>query len=204
MEERRRTIGYICPKCHKCVVADRSLFSLSAGQMKLPCPCGGSRLQVEYQEDGSYRFSVPCGACGGEHKATITGRQLMGHKILGFSCPETGIDCCYIGEESAVYTALPRLEQTIDKQEARKGQEGTFLDEAIMGEILGELRDIAARGGVSCSCGSKKWSVDIRYSSVELRCAQCGGTLRLPAATMDDLEDLCAKPKLMIHGRAAD
>lgn len=202
MVDKRRTIGYVCPKCRKCVVADRSLFSLSVGQMKLPCPCGKSELQVAYQEGGSYRFTVPCGACGGEHTATITGRELMGHQILGFSCPETGIDCCYIGEEGAVYAALPRLEQTMDKQAARSGQENSaFLDEAIMTEMLGELKDIAARGGVSCSCGSKRWKVDIHYSSVELRCAECGGTLRLPAATMDDLEDLCAKTKLVIHGR---
>lgn len=203
MEEKRRTIGYICPKCHKCVVADRSLFSLSVGQMKLPCPCGESKLQVSYQEDGSYQFTVPCGACGGEHTATITGSQLMGHAILGFACPETGIDCCYVGQESSVYAALPRLEQTMDKQAARKDQPGTFLDEAIMGEMLGELKDIAARGGVSCSCGSHQWRVHIHYSSIELQCAQCGGTLRLPAATMDDLEDLCAKSKLVIHGREA-
>lgn len=200
MEEKRRTIGYICPKCRQSVVADRSLFSLSVGRMKLPCPCGKSELRVDYLGSG-YQFTVPCAACGGEHQATLSGGQMMGHQILGFSCPETGIDCCYIGEEGPVYAALPRLEQTVDKQAARGDQEGTFLDETIMAEILGELKDIAARGGVSCTCGSKRWSLDVHYSSVELRCADCGGTLRLPAATMDDLGDLCAKPELVIHGR---
>lgn len=200
MEEKRRTIGYICPKCRQSVVADRSLFSLSVGRMKLPCPCGKSELRVDYLGSG-YQFTVPCAACGGEHQATLSGGQMMGHKILGFSCPETGIDCCYIGQEGPVYAALPRLEQTVDKQAARGDQEGTFLDETIMAEILGELKDIAARGGVSCTCGSKRWTLDVHYSSVELRCADCGGTLRLPAATMDDLGDLCAKPELVIHGR---
>lgn len=200
MQEKRRTIGYICPKCRNSVVADRSLFSLSAGRVKLPCPCGKSQFQVDYLGSG-YQFTVPCPACGGEHQATLTSQQLMGHRILGFSCPSTGIDCCYIGEEGAVYAALPRLEQTLDKQAARSEQEGTFLDETIMAEVLGELKDIAARGGISCSCGSKRWKMDIHYSSVELRCADCGGTLRLPAATMDDLGDLCAKSKLVIHGR---
>lgn len=200
MEEKRRTIGYICPKCRQSVVADRSLFSLSVGRMKLPCPCGKSELRVDYLGSG-YQFTVPCAACGGEHQATLSGGQMMGHQILGFSCPETGIDCCYIGQEGPVYAALPRLEQTVDKQAARGDQEGTFLDETIMAEILGELKDIAARGGVSCTCGSKRWTLDVHYSSVELRCADCGGTLRLPAATMDDLGDLCAKPELVIHGR---
>ncbi|MBQ8934932.1 MAG: hypothetical protein IJ049_00800, partial [Oscillospiraceae bacterium] len=112
MEEKRRTIGYICPSCRQSVAADRSLFSLSVGHMKLPCPCGKSTFRVDYEER-AYRITVPCAACGGEHRVALTGDQLMGHKILGFSCPNTGIDCCYIGEEGQVFAALPRLEQTL-------------------------------------------------------------------------------------------
>ena len=202
MEEKRRTIGYVCPQCRQSVAADRSLFSLSVGHMKLPCPCGKSEFLVDYLEGGGYQFSVPCAACGETHQVTLTGGQLMGHKILGFSCPKTGIDSCYIGEEGSVFAALPRLEQTLDKQVGRKeDDEGVFLDENIMTEVLGELKDIAQRGDISCTCGSKRFSVDIHYSSAELHCADCGGVLRLPAATMDDLGDLCAKPKLTIHGR---
>lgn len=199
MEDKRRTIGYICPKCRQSVVADRSLFSLSVGKMKLPCPCGKSELVVDYLGAG-HQFTVPCASCGRDHQAALTTKQMMGHKILGFSCPETGVDCCYIGEEGAVFAAMGRLEETADKLEERKDQEGTFLDETIMTEVLGELKDIAARGDISCSCGSKRFSMDIHYSSVELHCPDCGGVLRLPAATMDDLGDLCAKTKLVIRG----
>ncbi|HIS51182.1 MAG TPA: hypothetical protein IAC15_00365 [Candidatus Onthomonas avicola] len=201
MQEKRRTIGYICPKCRQSVVADRSLFSLSVGHMKLACPCGQSALEVDYL-GSAYRFTVPCAACGGSHTVQLTSGQLMGHKLLGLSCPSSGIDCCYLGEEGPVFAAMPRLEQTLDKQEeAPAGGERTFLDETVMAEVLAELRDIAARGGISCTCGSHRWRLQIRYSAVELHCADCGGTLRLPAATVDDLTDLCAKPKLLIHGR---
>lgn len=201
MEEKRRTIGYICPKCRQSVVASRSLFSLSVGKMKLPCPCGKAELTVDYLETG-HRFTVPCAGCGGEHQAFLTTGQMMGHRVLGFACPETGVDACYIGQEGAVFAAMERLEETADKMEARKDQQGTFLDETIMAEVLGELRDIAARGDISCSCGCKEFTIDIHYSSVELHCPDCGGALRLPAATMDDLGDLCAKTKLVIKGRS--
>lgn len=200
MQEKRRTIGYICPSCRQSVAADRSLFSLSVGHMKLPCPCGKSEFRVDYEER-AYRITAPCAACGGAHQVTLTGEQLMGHPILGFSCPSTGIDCCYIGEEGKVFAALPRLEQTLDKQAERQEGEGVFLDETIMAETLGELKDIAKRGDISCTCGSKRFSVDVHYSSVELHCADCGGVLRLPAATEDDLADLCARQKLTIFGR---
>ncbi|MCD7733657.1 MAG: hypothetical protein LUH48_00745 [Clostridiales bacterium] len=201
MEEKRRTIGFICPKCRQSVVADRSLFSLSVGQMKLTCPCKESELLVDYTGTG-YQFTVPCAACGGEHQVTITGEQMMDNRLLGFACPETGIDCCYIGEEGAVFAALPRLEQAMDKQQLRdKDSDSAFLDETVMEEMLGELKDIASAGRVSCTCGSKRWSVALHYSSIELRCGDCGGVLRIPAATEDDLTDLCAKGRLTIRGR---
>ncbi len=200
MTEKRRTIGYLCPNCRQSVVAGRSLFSLSAGQVKIPCPCGGSALEVEYT-GSAYRFTVPCAACGGSHSVQLTSAQLMGHDLLGLSCPETGMDCCYLGGEGQVFAAMPHLEQAMDRQEAASGGESAFLDELVMSEVLAELRDIAARGGVRCTCGSDRWRLQVRYSSVELHCAACGGTLRLPAATMEDLAALCAQPKLLIHGK---
>ena len=91
-----------------------------------------------------------------------------------------------MGEEGAVFAAMRRLEETVDKLEASAGAEGTFLDDIIMHEVLSELRDIAQRGGVSCTC------------------AQCGAALRIPAATADDLEDLCCKNTLVIRGRSGN
>ena len=71
-----------------------------------------------------------------------------------------------------------------------------------MEEVLSELRDIAARGGVSCACGSKAWTFRVNYSSVDLVCGQCGAEMRIPAATADDIDDLCCKTSLLIRGRA--
>ena len=102
--------------------------------------------------------------------------------------------------------AVPRLgdEETVDKLEASAGAEGTFLDDIIMHEVLSELRDIAQRGGVSCTCGSREWKLQVNFSSVDLSCAQCGAALRIPAATADDLEDLCCKNTLVIRGRSGN
>ncbi len=200
MPDQRRTIGFVCPACRNSVAAQRSLFSLSAGNLSLPCPCGKSSVLVDYTDNDRYRFSVPCASCGEQHSVSLSRRELTGHRLLGFSCPKTGIDSCYVGEEEAVFAALPRLEQTLDKQQERTRQEGAFLDESIMGEVLGEVRDIARRDGIACTCGSKRFSIRVHYSSVELVCGDCAGTLRIPAATIDDLTDLCAKPRLTIHG----
>ena len=70
-----------------------------------------------------------------------------------------------------------------------------------MEEILEELRDIGQRDGISCTCGCREYRMKINYSSVELFCARCDGALKIPASTMSDIEDLCCKPVLLIHGR---
>ena len=98
---------------------------------------------------------------------------------------------------------MKRLEEAVDKLEAAAGAEGTFIDDVIMHEVLSEIRDIAQRGGISCACGSKEWKLQVNFSSVDLFCARCGAALRIPAATADDLEDICCKPSLLIHGKEA-
>ena len=104
-----------------------------------------------------------------------------------------------------MFRAMEKLEGAVDKLRRDDSGEtrGAFLNDVVMGEVLAELKDIAARGGVSCTCGSKKYKVKILYSAVELTCADCGAKLRLPAATGEDLEDLCCKYTLLIGGKEA-
>ena len=63
-------------------------------------------------------------------------------------------------------------------------------------------KDIAARpNGITCSCGSSRYGMDVRRSAVDLVCHRCGAKLRIPAATDRDLDDLCCHMKLVIPGR---
>jgi methionine synthase I (cobalamin-dependent) len=123
------------------------------------------------------------------------------------ACPASGLDCCYVGEEEPVFSAMKRLEEAMDQldqqnpenEDGNTHESGTFLNELVMQEVLGEVKEIAARGGISCQCGSKQWRMRIHYSSLELVCPSCGGSLRIPAATQSDLTDLCCKDHLLIH-----
>ena len=195
-----RTIGFVCPKCRQSVIVSRDLFSLTAAPTRIPCPCGGSWLQLEYQGD---RFAVeaPCVACGGRHRALCPSEAFLKRKALGFTCGRTGINCCCVGEEQEVYRAVKAMEAAADQLEEQKSGEGSFLNELVMEEMLSELRDIASRGGVRCTCGCKEWSLRVQYSSIRLECADCGGALRLSAATMEDLNDLCCRTELVIPGQ---
>lgn len=197
--DSERTLAYICPACRQSVIAKRSLFSMTASPMEVPCPCGKSYLRVEYEGD-RYKLTVPCLYCGGEHSVTCSARDFAERKALAFSCGASGLDCCYVGEEEPVFAATRRLEEAVDKLEREGAKEGQFLDGFVMHEVLEELKEIAARGGVSCTCGSRRWRLAIHYSSLEVTCADCGGTLRIPAATASDIDDICCKTKLVIKG----
>ena len=200
VEEAKRTIAYLCPECRQAVVAEKTVFSLAAAPGKIPCPCGKSALKTEMMGD-RVKLTVPCLFCGREHTVTCSTHAFLHEKTLAFSCAASGLDCCYVGEEGPVFAAMERLEEAVDKMEAAAGEKGTFLDEIIMHEVLSELRDIAQRGGISCACGSREWRLQVNFSSVDLICGHCGAALRIPAATADDLGDLCCKQTLIIRGK---
>lgn len=203
VEEAKRTLAYICPVCGKAVAIERTAFQLAASVNHLPCPCGKSELVVEMAGEQCHLL-VPCVLCGRDHKVSCSTRAFLHEKTLAFSCAASGLDCLYVGEEEPVFQALERLEAAVDRLmlEDEAQEKGAFLDELVMGEVLGEIKEIAQRGGISCQCGSTDYGIRVGFSAVELVCAHCGGILRLSAATADDIDDICCKTKLTIGKRA--
>ena len=199
-QEKTRFLSYICPRCRQSVIVEKDVFALAASPTRIKCPCGHSELDGEFLPQ-RVRLQVTCLYCGREHLVSCSSTAFLREKALAFSCTQSGLDCCYVGEEGPVYAATARLEQALDKLEDEGGERGVFLDEMVMEEVLSEIRDIAARDGISCTCGSRTWNLKINYSSVELTCARCGAGLKIPAATMSDIEDLCCKPTLTIRGK---
>ena len=80
--EEMRSFGYICPKCGKAQVHQRSRFALSAAAARMECECEKAALQVE--TDGvKFRLSVPCGLCGETHQAELDAQQLLEGRGVG-------------------------------------------------------------------------------------------------------------------------
>ncbi len=197
---KTRYLSYLCPHCLQSVIVEKDLFSLAAAPARIRCPCGKSELEVEFLP-ARVRLRVPCLYCGKEHEVSCPPAAFVRERARAFSCAASGLDCCYVGERGPVYAATARLEQAADKLEADAQDRGAFLDPNVMEEILSELKDIAKRGGISCACGSRRWAFRVNYSSVDLICGTCGAEMRIPAATADDLDDLCCKTTILIRGR---
>ena len=199
IEDGKRTLAYLCPDCHQSVAVERSAFQLAAAPSDLACPCGKASLKVEMMGD-KIRITVPCIFCEKDHKVVCSSRAFFHEKVLAFSCALSGMDCCYIGEEDAVFLNLARLEEAVDKMETEE-EERQFLDELVMFEVMSEVKEIAQRDGISCTCGSRKWSMRVRYSSLELMCGDCGGVLRIPAGCAEDITEICCQETLCMHQR---
>ena len=198
MAEEKRALGYICPECGKPVYGERTAFALNAAAVALVCDCGRSELKAE--SDGQrFLVTTPCGVCGGEHRAEVPASQVMEGEGVGLACPVTRQLCCYIGEPYRVQRALRELEVAVQKK--KDAGEEPFVDSVIMYEVLSELRDIAAGGVIPCSWGGKDCAMEIHGASVDLVCRSCGGKLRIPAATDEDLDRLCCHYTLTIKGQ---
>ena len=202
MNEEMRTFGYLCPKCGRTVMATRSIFALEASNVEVECPCGKSSLNVTY--DGEhYKVTVPCGLCGETHQAICAPDRIL-HGATALGCAKTKQFACFIGEEGIVEKNLRELEILAEKEKQQEGSEEgkeAFVDNVIMYEVLSELKDIAERpDGITCGCGSHNYAMEIRRSSVDLICKDCGAKMRIPAATDRDLDDLCCHMKLVIPG----
>ena len=197
MAEKKRAFGYICPACGESVYAERTEFALSAAAVAVVCDCGKSELTAE--TDGiHFRITTPCGVCGEEHRAEVSVDKILHGEGVGLACPSKKQLCCYIGDVYRVESALRELATTVKK--SKDGDEETFVDSVIMYEVLSELRDIAARDGISCTCGAKGCTMEIHGTSVDLVCKECGGRLRIGATTDEDLDRLCCHYTLTIKG----
>ena len=180
--EEKRTIGYICPECGAAVIGERTVFALSAGPAAVVCDCGKSEW-ISETDGSSFRLTVPCGLCGGEHLAQVDAKALLTGKGIALSCPETNQLCCFIGEDGRVSAAMRELEITAEKMKQKKDEPEAFTD------------------SISCACGSRRYSMDVRPGAVDLVCRDCGAKLRLPAVTDEDLDQLCCRYTLTIPGK---
>lgn len=94
---------------------------------------------------------------------------------------------------------MEQLSLAAAKEREQGSDPAAFADSVIMYEILSELKEIAAReNGITCSCGSKDYGMEIHSTYVDLVCRSCGARLRIPAATDEDLDRLCCHMKLQI------
>ena len=129
------------------------------------------------------------------------GKSALKTEIIGDRVKLT-VPCLFCEKEHTVSCSTHAFlhEKTLAFSCAASGLDCCYVGEE--GPVFAAMKRLE-EAGISCACGSKEWKLQVNFSSVDLFCARCGAALRIPAATADDLEDICCKPSLLIHGKEA-
>ena len=142
----------------------------------------------------------PCLFCGKDHTVTCSSHAFLHEKVLAFSCAASGLDCCYVGERGR---CLPPPAPGGSGGQAG----GRFRGE---GGLPGRAGDA---GGALRAQGDRpagRHLLHLRLPPLEApgqfqlhRPVLCRlrRAMRIPAATASDIDDICCKNKLVIHGQ---
>ncbi len=190
IEPRKRYISYRCPECLTATTGLVGRFALRAGLVRLKCDCEkGSSLDISSTSDGKVRLSVPCIFCKQSHSYVISEAVFFDRERFLLSCPYSGMDIAFLGEEKDITEALQRTEREInqilagfeaedikDIQPEEMNDEEILPDPAVYDTIRFLIRDLEEEGRISCLCGSGKYDLRFTSEGVQAYCENCGGT----------------------------
>jgi hypothetical protein len=201
LDSKETTVAYRCPKCGKIIKSLVGIFALTGDLIKLKCDCGGSELSLVKTNDGKVRITTPCIVCASPHNFVLSTNTFFSSDVFRYSCPYSGIDLCFIGDEKKVGEAANEADEALLKllNEAGVTDFQTFAeakeadDEANSGEyadpqmqsivhfMLCELED---EGNISCRCPSHgKYEfkfVGKNLDSVLIYCTECSASVSIP------------------------
>ena len=176
--------SYDCRPCEKPVTATADLFSLRGQRFVCRCTCGESAL-VAYIEAGRLRVEYPCPVCGQRHRETLPLADVCRDAPAALCCAITGLPACYVGRADAVAQmdaaaseeALAAIVEHLLGVQKAPPVTGTPPDPA---DVLSAAREVALRDGISCRCGSLRFSAAYDEGFLRISCAKCGKSRAIP------------------------
>lgn len=196
------TIAYKCSSCGAFEFFDLSVFSLMGGkECRLLCRCGKSGITVYRRNRSGCRIKIPCMACGNDHVYSFRLSRLLIKNISSFTCPEKGIQQCFIGNDEIVRMKIDLLEKEFDELIDMFGYENYFKNTQVMFDSLNRVHDIAEQGNLCCECGSSDIELVLLSDRICLRCGKCGGSKIIHAATNRDLKKILEKRFILLATR---
>lgn len=160
LKPEQASIAYRCPVCGEFVHSIVGVFSLSGELIKLKCSCGQSELSIKNSGD-RIQLSVPCFVCEKEHIYTISRAALFSEKGFTFTCPFSGMEICFVGNEKNVKAGIKKadeeLNEILEENEitdffAPRDNLDDSIDYAGTALCISVIKDIAAEGRIHCGC----------------------------------------------------
>jgi hypothetical protein len=215
LSEKETLLAYRCPKCGAGVLSMMGIFALSGDMLKLKCSCGESELSIQRQPDGKIRLSVPCIVCAKPHVYLLGQNSFVrraGGDVFRLSCPYTGLDLCFVGEEDAVQDAIQEADNALlalmrdagldDIEELHQGDEmleAREQDPQVADIIRYAIRELDDEGKITCNCQNNAIAdYQFRLSDGELTvwCEECGASVSMVMAGVTMAEDFLQRDSL--------
>jgi hypothetical protein len=183
------SVAFYCQRCGKIHIHDIPYFS-GKKRISLQCSCGHEQALVVRVDAKYLEIRVPCVVCNSVHKAIYQFRVLRRLQLEKIYCGRDHFELGYIGRRKRIEELLEfnRLEFEAIHPDNRIEKQQILL------EAFNRVHDIAARGDLTCPCGSKAIAADIRGQEILLECCHCGSYYVLPAGSECDLEKINRLP----------
>jgi hypothetical protein len=182
------TVAYKCASCGTYAYFRISIFELlHKKQCRLTCRCKHTNIIISEEASNNYKVKIGCIGCGKEHSYIVSMKELLYKDTNVFSCPETGIQQCFIGKDADVRKKVDSLEKEMDELIDAFGYESYFKNTQVMFDSLNKIHDIAERKNLTCECGNEDIELILLSDRIQLKCKKCHADKVIYAASNEDL-----------------
>lgn len=199
---------YDCRQCEKPITAVADLFPMHAQRYICRCSCGQSAL-VACIEAGRLLVEFPCPLCGQRHAESIALEKALSGTPTALHCTVTDIAACYVGTpESLAYMDSAQSDEEIAAFIGRlvgirpPHRQPAHPEKAphtpTAADALCAAQELAARDGLSCHCGSLRFSAAYDDGALRISCASCGASKTFSVKSAADLEKILSCGMLIL------
>jgi len=212
-KQKERLIAYRCPECYSTIQGLVGRFALKANLLRLKCSCDkGSSLDISVTSDSKIKLSVPCILCKQNHSYTVSEGAFFDRDLFLLSCPYSGMDIAFIGEEEKIKGELSRTEAEIgrlltsleaedisDIQPSDMNDAEILPDPAVYDTLRFVLKDLEEEGRVSCLCeGGGRYDLRFTDTGVQAYCEVCGASFDFCATSPSIAEEYLSLDELKL------
>lgn len=191
---------YDCRQCEKPVTAAADLFPMNTQRYICRCSCGESAL-VACIEAGQLIVEFPCSICGQRHRASVPLDEALSGGPTALRCTVTDIAACYAGRpDSLAYMDSSQSDEEIAAfVERLVGVQPPYRNlqyreehphAPTAADALCAAQELAARDGISCHCGSMRFTAAYDEGALVISCTSCGASKTFPVKTAGDLANI--------------
>ena len=197
-------IAYRCPDCGTVVYGFVGKFALSAGMLRLKCPCDKSALDISVASDGRVRLSVPCIFCKQSHNYVVAQNIFFGRELFLLNCPYSNMDICFMGEKEKTDAELERTAKELERllvdleaedisdiQPRDVDEDEVLPDPTVYDAMRFLVKELEAEKRIDCPCHSGTYELRFCDTGIQVYCESCGSTYtfdtRAEAASEDYL-----------------